>query len=59
MKDLRVRTKDQYRIVYNEFQRIELEKAFVNLNYVTAEVKAELSSRLHLTERLDWLTKIF
>jgi len=52
LKDLRVRTKDQYRIVYNEFQRIELEKAFVNLNYVTAEVKAELSSRLHLTERL-------
>uniref|UniRef100_A0A915P7X0 Homeobox domain-containing protein n=1 Tax=Meloidogyne floridensis TaxID=298350 RepID=A0A915P7X0_9BILA len=49
--NLRVRTKDQYRIVYNEFQRIELEKAFVNLNYVTAEVKAELSSRLHLTER--------
>uniref|UniRef100_A0A1I8BZX6 Homeobox domain-containing protein n=1 Tax=Meloidogyne hapla TaxID=6305 RepID=A0A1I8BZX6_MELHA len=49
--NLRVRTKDQYRIVYNEFQRIELEKAFVNHIYVTSEVKAELSSRLHLTER--------
>ncbi|KAF7640166.1 Homeobox domain-containing protein [Meloidogyne graminicola] len=49
--NLRVRTKDQYRIVYNEYQRIELERAFVSGKYVSTEVKAELSSRLHLTER--------
>ena len=49
--DLKVRTKDQYRIVYTEYQRIELEREFAANQFINSQRKAELSLELQLTER--------
>ncbi|KHJ80627.1 homeobox domain protein, partial [Oesophagostomum dentatum] len=49
--DVRVRTSDKYRMVYSDYQRLELEKEFCTSTFVTSERKAELSSLLNLTER--------
>ncbi|CAI4228972.1 unnamed protein product [Auanema sp. JU1783] len=49
--NVRVRTAEKYRMVYNEYQRIELEKEYHTSAFVSADRKAELSTRLQLTER--------
>ena len=48
---MRVRTKDQYRVVYNEYQRLELEKEYLACEFITTDRKAEMAARLQLTER--------
>ncbi|KAJ8976703.1 hypothetical protein NQ317_005921 [Molorchus minor] len=47
----RTRTKDKYRIVYTDHQRVELEKEFYYNRYITIRRKAELASALGLSER--------
>ncbi|WKY01827.1 hypothetical protein Q1695_015661 [Nippostrongylus brasiliensis] len=49
--NVRVRTSDKYRMVYSDYQRLELEKEFCTSTFVTSERKAELSTLLNLTER--------
>ncbi|RCN50091.1 homeobox domain protein [Ancylostoma caninum] len=51
LSNVRVRTSDKYRMVYSDYQRLELEKEFCTSTFVTSERKAELSSLLNLTER--------
>ncbi|CAL1273459.1 unnamed protein product, partial [Larinioides sclopetarius] len=45
------RTKDKYRIVYTDHQRLELEKEFHYSRYITIRRKVELASSLNLSER--------
>ncbi|XP_050298834.1 homeobox protein CHOX-CAD isoform X2 [Anthonomus grandis grandis] len=48
----KTRTKDKYRVVYTDHQRIELEKEFTFVNrYITIRRKAELAATLGLSER--------
>ena len=47
----RTRTKDKYRIVYSDHQRLELEKEFHYSRYITIRRKAELAQALSLSER--------
>lgn len=48
----KTRTKDKYRVVYTDHQRIELEKEFTFINkYITIGRKAELAASLGLSER--------
>jgi hypothetical protein len=47
----KTRTKDKYRVVYSEPQRVELEKEFLYSKYITIKRKAELSQTLNLSER--------
>ncbi len=47
----KTRTKDKYRVVYSEIQRLELEKEFMYSKYITIKRKAELSQTLVLSER--------
>ena len=47
----RTRTKDKYRVVYSDHQRIELEKEFLLSPYITIKRKAELAQNLDLSER--------
>lgn len=48
----KTRTKDKYRVVYTDFQRLELEKEFLSSNrYITIKRKAEIAEQLNLTER--------
>ncbi|GFS82966.1 homeobox protein CDX-1 [Nephila pilipes] len=47
----RTRTKDKYRIVYTDHQRLELEKEFHYSRYITIRRKIELASLLSLSER--------
>lgn len=48
----KTRTKDKYRVVYNDHQRMELEKEFTfNNRYITIRRKSELSASLGLSER--------
>ncbi|KAJ8930111.1 hypothetical protein NQ314_017122 [Rhamnusium bicolor] len=48
----KTRTKDKYRVVYTDHQRIELEKEFTfNNKYITIRRKAELATTLGLSER--------
>jgi len=49
--DGRTRTKDKYRVVYSDHQRLELEKEFHYSRYITIRRKAELAQALNLTER--------
>ncbi|TKR77945.1 hypothetical protein L596_018832 [Steinernema carpocapsae] len=49
--NIRVRTAEKYRAVYNEYQRLELEKEYLTNNFISTERKATLSSQLSLTER--------
>ncbi len=47
----RTRTKDKYRVVYSDHQRLELEKEFHYSRYITIRRKAELASNVGLSER--------
>eukprot|EP00062_Callorhinchus_milii_P021943 gi/632979193/ref/XP_007906333.1/ PREDICTED: homeobox protein CDX-1 [Callorhinchus milii] len=47
----KTRTKDKYRVVYTDHQRLELEKEFHYSRYITIRRKAELSVSLGLSER--------
>ncbi|KAG5270232.1 hypothetical protein AALO_G00190240 [Alosa alosa] len=47
----KTRTKDKYRVVYSEHQRVELEKEFHYSRYITIRRKAELALGLSLSER--------
>ncbi|KAK3099578.1 hypothetical protein FSP39_006469 [Pinctada imbricata] len=47
----KTRTKDKYRVVYSDHQRLELEKEFHYSRYITIRRKAELAQALALSER--------
>ncbi|XP_073999113.1 uncharacterized protein [Rhodnius prolixus] len=47
----KTRTKDKYRVVYTDHQRLELEKEFHYSRYITIRRKAELATLLGLSER--------
>ncbi|KAK5858160.1 hypothetical protein PBY51_002324 [Eleginops maclovinus] len=47
----KTRTKDKYRVVYTDHQRLELEKEFHYSKYITIRRKAELATTLGLSER--------
>ena len=47
----KTRTKDKYRIVYSEYQKVELEKEYLYSKYITIQRKAELSRSIGLSER--------
>nr|CAB3229583.1 caudal homeoprotein [Phallusia mammillata] len=47
----KTRTKDKYRVVYSDHQRLELEKEFRYSRYITIRRKAELAGQLCLSER--------
>ncbi|XP_069962671.1 homeotic protein caudal isoform X2 [Bactrocera oleae] len=47
----KTRTKDKYRVVYNDFQRLELEKEYCTSRYITIRRKTELAQILSLSER--------
>lgn len=47
----KTRTKDKYRVVYTDHQRLELEKEFHFSRYITIRRKAELAGQLCLSER--------
>ncbi|EJW86526.1 hypothetical protein WUBG_02562, partial [Wuchereria bancrofti] len=48
---VRVRTSEKYRMVYSDYQRLELEKEFRTSQFINSERKSQLSSELQLTER--------
>lgn len=48
---MKTRTKDKYRIVYTENQRLELEKEFIISRYITTSRKMQLSVILNLSQR--------
>ncbi|XP_051869471.1 homeobox protein CDX-1b [Pristis pectinata] len=47
----KTRTKDKYRVVYTDHQRLELEKEFHYSRYITIRRKSELALSLGLSER--------
>lgn len=47
----KTRTKDKYRIVYTELQKVELEKEFLFNQYITIQRKAELANSIGLSDR--------
>ena len=47
----KTRTKEKYRVVYTDHQRLELEKEFHFNRYITIRRKAELANMIGLSER--------
>lgn len=47
----KTRTKDKYRVVYTDYQRLELEKEYLSSRYITIRRKTELAQVLQLSER--------
>ena len=47
----RTRTRDKYRVVYTEKQRLGLEKAYENNKFITTQKKTELAKDLALSDR--------
>ncbi|XP_055386617.1 homeotic protein caudal-like [Condylostylus longicornis] len=47
----KTRTKDKYRVVYTDYQRLELEKEYHTSRYITIRRKTELAQCLQLSER--------
>jgi len=47
----KTRTREKYRVVYTNFQRLELEKEYRFNRYITISKKAELAKQLQLSER--------
>ncbi|XP_022244099.1 homeobox protein pal-1-like [Limulus polyphemus] len=48
---VKTRTKEKYRVVYTDHQRLELEKEFYYSRYITIRRKSELAAMLGLSER--------
>ena len=55
----RTRTKDKYRVVYSDHQRLELEKEFHYSRYITIRRKAELANGIGLSERQVRLKRLY
>jgi homeobox protein CDX1/4 len=57
----KTRTKDKYRVVYSDHQRLELEKEFHYTRYITIRRKAELAQTIGLSERQVkiWVSKFY
>lgn len=53
---VKTRTKDKYRVVYTDHQRLELEKEFHYSRYITIRRKTELAATLGLSERQVGIT---
>lgn len=51
MSKNKTRTKDKYRVVYNDTQRIQLENEFRSSEYITIPRKQEIAQKLQLSER--------
>uniref|UniRef100_A0A6I8NCP2 Homeobox domain-containing protein n=1 Tax=Ornithorhynchus anatinus TaxID=9258 RepID=A0A6I8NCP2_ORNAN len=47
----KTRTREKYRVVYTDRQRLELEKEFHYNRYITIRRKSELAANLRLSER--------
>ncbi|KAJ1197322.1 hypothetical protein NDU88_001182 [Pleurodeles waltl] len=47
----KTRTKEKYRVVYTDHQRLELEKEFLSNRYITIRRKSELAASLGLSDR--------
>ena len=47
----RIRTKDKYRVVYSDHQRLEMEKDFHYCRYIATRRKTELATLIGLSER--------
>ncbi|XP_055342863.1 homeotic protein caudal-like [Paramacrobiotus metropolitanus] len=47
----KTRTKDKYRVVYSDQQRLELEREFLRQKYISVKRKAEMAKNLQLSER--------
>lgn len=47
----KTRTEDKYRVVYSDYQRLELEKEYNTSRYITIRRKTELAQSLGLSER--------
>ncbi|XP_066435955.1 homeobox protein CDX-4-like [Eleutherodactylus coqui] len=47
----RTRTKEKYRMVYTDHQRLQLEKEFLSNRYITIRKKSEIASNLGLSDR--------
>ena len=47
----RIRTKDKYRAVYSDYQRLEMEKDFHYCRYIATRRKTELATKIGLSER--------
>jgi len=47
----KTRTKDKYRVVYTEQQKVELEKEFLFNQYITIQRKSELACSIGLSDR--------
>ena len=45
------RTRDKYRVVYTEKQRVGLEKEFKNNKFITTKIRTRISKDLELSER--------
>lgn len=59
----KTRTKEKYRVVYTDHQRLELEKEFHFNRYITIRRKSELAVNLGLSERqvrkiLTWMKQL-
>ncbi|XP_076352837.1 uncharacterized protein LOC143248363 [Tachypleus tridentatus] len=51
LRPVKTRTKEKYRVVYTDHQRLELEKEFHYSRYITIRRKSELAVMLGLSER--------
>ncbi|XP_063791726.1 homeobox protein CDX-4-like [Pseudophryne corroboree] len=47
----KTRTKEKYRVVYTDHQRLELEKEFISNRYITIRRKSEIALSLGLSDR--------
>ncbi|CAH2315313.1 homeobox CDX-4-like [Pelobates cultripes] len=47
----KTRTKEKYRVVYTDHQRLELEKEFLSNRYITIRRKSEIAISLGLSDR--------
>ncbi|XP_075692749.1 homeobox protein CDX-4-like [Rhinoderma darwinii] len=47
----KTRTKEKYRVVYTDYQRLQLEKEFLSNRYITIRRKSEIAMNLGLSDR--------
>ena len=53
-----IRTKDKYRAVYSDYQRLEMEKDFHYCRYIATRRKTELATLIGLSERQVQMRKL-